>query len=69
MNYQVHGNPSVGRKHAKILFLEGKFYIEDLDSKNHTYINGMKINSGHPVEMKNGDRICLSNEEFEFRQF
>ena len=69
VNYQVHGNPSVGRKHAKILFLEGKFYIEDLDSKNHTYINGMKINSGHPVEMKNGDRICLSNEEFEFRQF
>lgn len=66
VDYQILGNPSIGRKHVKILFLNDKFYIEDLNSKNHTYINRKIISSGCRVEIKKGDRICLSNEEFVF---
>jgi hypothetical protein len=34
---------SISRKHARIIFQNEEFIIEDLDSTNGTYVNGIRI--------------------------
>ena len=34
---------SVSRQHAQIIHEEGKFYVEDLHSRNGTFVNGRQI--------------------------
>jgi hypothetical protein len=36
-------NTNISRAHAKITYEDGKWFIEDLDSDNGTYIKGKKI--------------------------
>lgn len=51
--------PYVSRRHAKIFFKDGVWYIEDLGSTNHTYINGKKIEKPSPIS--EGDKVALSS--------
>ncbi|RKH37695.1 FHA domain-containing protein [Corallococcus sicarius] len=46
----------VSRKHAKILFSDGKITIEDLGSTNGTFVNGEKVKQ---ARLKEGDRILI----------
>lgn len=48
---------SVSREHAKILRVDGKFHIEDLNSRNKTYVNNQPVTD--PVPLKNNDRIRI----------
>lgn len=49
-----------------LIFLEGSdYYIEDLDSKNGTFVNGEPI-SGDPILLYNGDKIAVGSVEFAF---
>jgi len=66
-DYVVSDNNTVSRNHANIIIKGGSFFIEDLNSLNHTYINGKVILAREEMEIYNGDRIQLSNEEFEFQ--
>lgn len=50
-------DPYVSRKHAQILFENGKFYIEDLGSTNGTFLNDKLITE--KMELKDGDIIKL----------
>ena len=59
----------VSRKHIKILRKESEFFIEDLQSKNGTYLNGEQIPPGVETELKEGlpigigmSVICLGEE-------
>jgi pSer/pThr/pTyr-binding forkhead associated (FHA) protein len=36
-------NPAISRRHAKITFLDGTFYIEDIGSSNGIFLDGKKI--------------------------
>lgn len=63
-------SPKVSRRHARILVVEGHATLEDLDSKNGTYLGERRIVG--PQELKHGDRIsigplvlifCVSNAE------
>ena len=45
-----------------------KYYIEDMDSSNYTYLNGIRVMPGHPKKLQEEDRIRLSDEEFIFRK-
>ncbi|HIF95074.1 MAG TPA: FHA domain-containing protein [Myxococcales bacterium] len=36
-------DPLVSRKHARVYFEDGRWYIEDLDSRNCTLVDGQKI--------------------------
>lgn len=45
----------------------GVFYIIDQKSTNGTYVNGIRLNPMQETELKNGDTIQLSDEEFEFK--
>ncbi len=61
-------DPYISRNHAAI-FLEGEnYYLQDLNSKNGTFLNGEKIPPGQRTSrpLKNGDRVRFHRVEFEF---
>ena len=61
-------NKDVSRKHAEIIRQGSRYYIIDANSKNSTFVNGKKIDSGYETELYEEDRILLANEEFIFYQ-
>lgn len=68
VDYFVTNNIAVSRSHADVITRAGKHYIIDLNSKNHTYINGREIPAQIETEILNGDKLTLGNEEFIFRE-
>ncbi len=57
----------ISRNHAQISFSPQKFYIEDLDSKNGTMLNGVPLPPAQPQTLAFGDHICFGGSEaFEF---
>lgn len=50
-------NKRVSSRHAKIAFESGKFKVVDLDSKNHTFINGKRVSSYY---LEDGDTISIA---------
>ena len=48
---------TMSRQHASIQFVDGKYYLQDLGSKNGSRINGEKI--AERMELKSGDEITL----------
>lgn len=67
VDYFVTNNVAVSRSHADVITRAEKHYIIDLNSKNHTYINGREIPAQIETEIRSGDKITLANEEFIFR--
>ncbi|BEP29616.1 FHA domain-containing protein [Helicovermis profundi] len=55
---------TIGRIHAKVLKLNGKFFIKDMNSLNGTFLNGHRIDSGINVEIKNGDVVAFAKIKF-----
>lgn len=66
-DYFVSNNDKVSRSHADIIARGNRFFIVDLNSKNRTFVNGVPIPVQQEMEIYDGDRIRLANEEFEFR--
>lgn len=66
VDYCISDNNSISRTHAKIKARAGKFYIADLGSTNCTYVNGNKLSPNQEIALNNGDKIKISDEEFEF---
>lgn len=64
----IRNNPTISREHCVIRFREGEYYIEDMNSSNYTYLNGIRVMPAHPEKLEQGDRIRLSDEEFIFRK-
>src|SRR5262249_14269325 len=48
----------VSRRHAQIVRVQDKFYIEDLKSRNNTYVNDQKVIGRAPLEDHDRIRIC-----------
>jgi pSer/pThr/pTyr-binding forkhead associated (FHA) protein len=67
VDYFVTNNNAVSRSHADIITRGRKYFVIDLNSKNHTYINDQIIAVHCETEIRNGDRLKLGNEEFIFR--
>lgn len=63
----IDGNPAVSRRHALITEHAGKFYITDMRSLNHTFVNGRELRAEQEFEIKDGSRLCLADENFIFR--
>ena len=49
---------SVSREHARITQENGIFYIEDLKSRNHTFVNSRQITERTPLRPDDRIRIC-----------
>src|SRR5262249_35254904 len=55
---QIHiQNNAVSRQHAKITRIQTEFYIEDLDSRNGTWVNNQEIKQR--TLLKDSDRIKI----------
>lgn len=67
VDYFVGDNTAVSRSHANIITRDGRYFIEDTNSTNHTFVNGQMIVSNVETEIFEGAQIRLGNEEFEFK--
>ncbi len=56
---------SVSRHHARILIAGNDVTLEDLRSKNGTFLNGRKV--GQRSSLSDGDRIRIGEQEIVFR--
>ncbi len=65
-DYVVTNNNAISRSHAQIITRENRYYIVDLNSKNYTCVNGQRILPNQEVEIADGYKLKLSNEEFIF---
>jgi len=52
---------SVSRKHVKVVKKEDSYFIEDLNSKNGTFIKGMQIHPGKAFKLQEGAPIAIGN--------
>lgn len=59
---QLRKFKTVSRKHIKVYKQDDRWFIEDLDSTNGTYLNGELITPHEKYEIKNGDIINLSSQ-------
>ncbi|MDD6619656.1 MAG: trypsin-like peptidase domain-containing protein [Eubacteriales bacterium] len=67
VDYCINGNSAISRFHAAIISRDGKYYIEDQSSTNHTYVNDSMIPAKAETQLSNGAIIKLADEKFEFR--
>lgn len=62
----ISGNKGIGRVHAILYSRGGQLFIEDNNSKNKTYVDGVQLEPGQsPRRIENGSRIRLGDEELE----
>jgi pSer/pThr/pTyr-binding forkhead associated (FHA) protein len=52
-------NMAVSRQHARIIKSLSRYYIEDLNSTNGTFVNKEKISSRSVTELKENDEITV----------
>jgi serine phosphatase RsbU (regulator of sigma subunit) len=54
----VINDPAVSREHALILGVQGKYYIEDLKSRNKTYVNNQPLAARRLLQEGDRFKIC-----------
>lgn len=57
-------NQAVSRMHARVIQVNGQYYLEDLNSRNHTFLNNKKVESRQPL--RDNDRIKICDALFTF---
>lgn len=67
--YCIGGNPAISRCHALIKRDGNRWFINDLNSTNKTYINGKPLQPYVDVELFNGVGIYLANEKLIFNLY
>lgn len=65
--YVITDNEHIGRAHCHILSHDGKFWLVDDNSKNHTSIDGRQLVGGQENLLAPGQVFRAANEDFEFR--
>ena len=53
-------NKNASNKHMHIMFTDGNWIAEDLNSTNGTWINGERIAPMQQIKLNPGDRICIA---------
>lgn len=69
VDFCISDNNSISRAHAQIICRGTDYYVVDQNSTNFTFVNGNKIAPRQEILLKNGDKIKLADEEFEFKKF
>jgi DNA-binding winged helix-turn-helix (wHTH) protein len=59
-------DPAVSRHHARIRVAGGKATLEDLKSKNGTFVNGRAVGGATPLS--DGDRLQIGRAEMTYRE-
>lgn len=66
VNYCISDNTTISRSHAQIVKNGANISIIDMNSKNGTFVNGVKCDANAAVALKSGDKITLADEDFVF---
>ena len=64
VNGVISFNKAISRKHCKITFQNGSYYLIDLGSANGTYINDSVLTKGCAYPLNSGDTVKLANSLF-----
>ena len=68
-DYQISNNKTVGDTHARIVMRQNEYYIKDINSKNHTYVDDKVIPSMVETKLNHGSRVLLGSERFVFHLY
>jgi len=60
---------SVSRRHARIVISGDRATLQDLDSKNGTYLRGKAVTGPKPVALSDGDEIRIGTVVMTLRRF
>lgn len=60
-DYMIKDNPTISRKHVRITRRRDEYWIEDLQSANHSYLNGREITE--KITLSDGMTFRLSSDE------
>ncbi len=63
-SYAISASNNVSRKHCVISEEYDRWYIEDLESTNGTYLNDVRIRSGQRMPIKSGDKIVIADRHY-----
>ena len=69
VDYFIGDNTAISRSHANVISRDGAYFVVDTNSTNHTYLNGVMIQSNEEAKLTHGDKIRLANEDFEFKLY
>lgn len=69
VDYYVGGNDTISKVHAYITSNAKDFFIVDNSSKNHTYLDGVKLEPVVQTVLSHMSKIRLAKEEFVFHLF
>lgn len=53
-------DPGISWDHARIVFDKGKFWLQDLNATNGTYINGERVEKQRAKALDSGDLILFA---------
>ncbi len=58
---------SISRRHARLTCLDGQYYVQDLQSRNFTYLNGVRIDpNAAPQPLQDQDKLGFCDLEYIF---
>lgn len=66
-DYCITGNSAISRVHAVIISTASGYDVSDKNATNGTFVNGVKVAAFQKMPLKDGDILCLSDEDFEFK--
>lgn len=69
VDYFIGDNTAISRSHANFITRDGEYFVTDTNSTNHTYVNGVMIQSNVETKLTHGDKVRLANEDFEFKLY
>lgn len=67
VDYVILDNSTISRAHADIIKINNEYFMQDNNSKNHSYVNEIMISEGQAVKLEHDSEIKLSNEVFTFK--
>lgn len=61
-------NPAIGKLHAEIKKTSDGYFINDINTRNGTMVNGERLEPCKDYVLENGARVTFANEEFIFME-
>jgi hypothetical protein len=58
-------NEGVSRNHARLVRLDDEFTVEDLESRNGIYVNGLQV---HSAILRDGDEVQIGDFIFAYQE-
>lgn len=69
VDYFIGDNTAISRSHANIITRDGKYFVVDTNSTNHTFVDGEMLQCNVETEISHGSVVRLANEDFEFKTY